>query len=46
MPAADRAVALNLHSRVWRDFAALALRSLAIGLAASLLLSLAVFLVA
>lgn len=35
-----------LYARVWRDFALLALQSLATGLAASLLLGLAVFAVA
>lgn len=46
MPNANRAVAVALNSRVWWDLAQLALQSLAIGLAASMLLGLAVFAVA
>jgi hypothetical protein len=43
MPTADRAHAHALNTRVWRDFALLAIQSFAIGLAASVLLGLAVF---
>ena len=43
MPTADRAVVTALNSRVWRDLALLAMQSLVIGLAASVLLGLAVF---
>lgn len=43
MPAADRALAIEVKSRVWRDFLLLAIQSLAIGLVASVLLGLAVF---
>jgi len=46
MPATDRAVATVLNSRVWWDFALLAIQSLAVGLAASVLLGLVVFAVA
>ena len=46
MPTADHRVAIAFNSRVWRDFALLALQSLVIGLGASLLLGLAVFAVA
>ncbi len=46
MPTADRAPALTFNPRVWRDFALLAIQSFAIGLAASVLLGLAVFAVA
>jgi hypothetical protein len=46
MPTADRTPALTLNPCVWRDFALLAIQSLAIGLAASVLLGLAVFAVA
>ena len=46
MPNADRAVAIELHSQVWWDLARLAMQSFAIGLAASVLLGLAVFAVA
>jgi hypothetical protein len=42
----DRAVATAPDSRIWRDFALLAMQSFAIGLAASVLLGLAVFAVA
>jgi len=45
MPTADRPVASALDSRLWRDLALLAMQSFAIGLAASLLLGLAVFVV-
>ncbi|HEV3240332.1 MAG TPA: hypothetical protein VG429_08000 [Casimicrobiaceae bacterium] len=43
MPSTDRALATALNSRVWRDFALLAIQSLVIGVAASVLLGLAVF---
>jgi hypothetical protein len=43
MPTADRALATALDSRVWRDFALLALQSFVTGFAASVLLGLAVF---
>jgi hypothetical protein len=46
MPTADRAVAATLNARVWWDLALLAMQSFAIGLAASVLLGLAVFAVA
>jgi len=46
MPTADRAVATTLNSRIWWDLALLAIQSFAIGLAASVLLGLAVFAVA
>jgi hypothetical protein len=46
MPTADRAAATALDSRVWWDLALLAMQSFAIGLAASVLLGLAVFAVA
>lgn len=46
MPIADRPVATALNSRLWWDFARLTMQSFAIGLAASLLLGLAVFAVA
>jgi hypothetical protein len=46
MPTADRAPAPTLNPRIWRDFALLAIQSFAIGLAASVLLGLAVFAVA
>ena len=43
MPTADHATASAPNSRVWWDLALLAMQSFAIGLAASLLLGLAVF---
>jgi hypothetical protein len=43
MPTADRAIATALDSRIWRDFALLAMQSFVIGLAVSVLLGLAVF---
>jgi hypothetical protein len=43
MPAADRGVATEGNSRMWRDFLLLAIQSFAIGLVASVLLGLAVF---
>jgi len=46
MPTHDRPVATVLNSRVWWDLALLAIQSFAIGLAASVLLGLAVFAVA
>ena len=46
MPTTDRAVATGLNSKLWWDFALLAMQSFAIGLAASVLLGLAVFAVA
>lgn len=46
MPIVDRATATTLNSRVWWDFALLAIQSFAIGLVASVLLGLAVFAVA
>jgi hypothetical protein len=46
MPTADRAPAMTLNPRVWRDIVVLAIQSFAIGLAASVLLGLAVFAVA
>ena len=46
MPITDRATATTLNSRVWWDLALLAMQSFAIGLAASVLLGLAVFAVA
>jgi hypothetical protein len=46
MPTADRAVANALNAQVWWDLALLAMQSFAIGLAASVLLGLAVFAVA
>jgi hypothetical protein len=42
MPTADHATAHALDSRVWRDLTLLAAQSLAIGIAASVLLGLAV----
>ena len=46
MPIAERPVATVLHAQLWWDFARLTMQSFAIGLAASLLLGLAVFAVA
>ena len=46
MPSTEPAVATSLISRVWCDLALLAMQSFAIGLAASVLLGLAVFAVA
>lgn len=46
MPIADLAAATALNSQVWRDLALLAIQSFAVGLAASVLLGLAVFAVA
>lgn len=43
MPSTEHARVTTLNSRVWRDFALLAIQSLAIGVAASVLLGLAVF---
>ena len=46
MSTADHVSATASRSRVWWDFAQLAMQSLAIGVAASVLLGLAVFAVA
>ncbi len=45
MPTAERPVATVPDARLWWDLALLAMQSFAIGLAASLLLGLAVFVV-
>ena len=41
MPTVDQAAVTSFTAKVWRDFALLVLQSLAIGLAASLVLGLA-----
>jgi hypothetical protein len=46
MRSVDHATARTLDTRVWRDLTLLAAQSFAIGIAASVLLALAVFMVA
>jgi hypothetical protein len=46
MPSIEPVLVAPLNARLWRDFALLAMQSLVIGVAASVLLGLAVFAVA